>query len=41
MATNYDEVEDFILSYNDAGVIGVQALLLHNIQERKSPQFPY
>ena len=42
MAPNYDEVEDLILAYNDAGVIGVdEALLLHDIQERKNPQFPY
>ena len=38
MAANYDEVEDVILVYNDAGVLGVdEALLLHDIQERKNP----
>jgi len=42
MAANYDEVEDLILAYNDAGVIDIdEALLLHDIQEGKNPQFPY
>ena len=42
MAANCDEVENLILAYNDAGVIGIdEALLLHDIQERKIPQFPY
>ena len=39
---NYDEVEHLILPYNDAGLIGVDdALLLHDIKERKTTQFPY
>ena len=42
MVANYDEIEDFILGYNDTGVIGVDdALLLHDIQEKKNHQFPY
>ena len=42
MAANYDEVEDLILAYNDAGVIDInEALLPHDSQEGKNPQFPY
>ena len=42
MAANYDEVEDLILAYNDADVIDVdEALLLHDIQDRRNPHFPY
>ena len=42
MVANYDEIEDFILGYNDTGMIGVDdALLLHDIQEKKNHQFPY
>ena len=42
MAANYDEVEDLIHAYNDADVIDVdEALLLHDIQDRRNPHFPY
>ena len=42
MAATHDEVNDLILAYNDAGVIGVdEALILQDVQERKNPQVPY